>query len=98
MRERTEKDKNDPDYLNPSSVPHYFSPITKLLEANDVTVNWNRVTQTYPERDNVDSSRGWTREEIRLMLDHAKEKKTPGDHTGAGKLRHAFRRIEAAVG
>ena len=75
MRERTEKDKNDPGYLNPSSVPHYFSPITKLLEANDVTVNWNRVTQTYPERDNVDSSRGWTREEIRLMLDHAKEKK-----------------------
>ena len=73
MTERTRKDKSDPDYLNPSSIPNYFMSLKKLLNSNDVTVNWTRVTQTYPELDNVDDSRGWTLEEIRRMLDHAKD-------------------------
>ena len=73
MTERTKKDKSDPDYMNPSSVPTYFTPVKKLLNSNDVTVNWSRVKQTYPELDNVDDSRGWTLEEIRRMLDHAKD-------------------------
>ena len=70
--ERTKKDRSDPDYLNPSSVPIYFFILMKLLKANGVEVNWNRVKQTFPELDNVDDTRGWTREEIRRMLDHAK--------------------------
>ena len=72
MTERTKKDKSDPDYFNPSSIPNYFAPVKKLLDSNDVTVKWNRVKQTYPELDNVDDSRGWTLEEIQRMLDHAR--------------------------
>ena len=72
MRERTNKDRNDADYLNPSTIPNYFSPIKKLLNVNDVLVNWKRVTNTFPELDNVNETQGWTREDIRLMLDHAK--------------------------
>ena len=48
MTERTKKDKSDPDYMNPSTVPNYFSPIKKLLNSNDVTVNWKRVDQNIP--------------------------------------------------
>ena len=70
MRKRT-KEMDDPDYLNPSSIPTYFNAIKKLLNTNDVTVNWKRVSQTFPERDNVDDSRYWTRKDIRRMLDHA---------------------------
>ena len=73
MTERTRKDRSDPDYMNPSSVPNYFTSVKKLLDSNDVAVNWSRVTMTYPELDNVDDSRGWTLEEIRRMLDHAKD-------------------------
>ena len=76
LSERTRKDRSDPDYLNPSSVPSYFTPIKKLLNSNDVAVNWRRVTMTYPELDNVDDSRGWALGEIQRMLDHAKDPRT----------------------
>ena len=58
--------------MNPSTIPNYFSPIKKLLTANDVSVNWKRVTNSFPELDSVNKTQGWTREDIRLMLDHTK--------------------------
>ena len=72
MRERTKQGKKDSDYLNPSSVPIYFNAVKKLLTSNDIPVNWKRVNNTFPELDNVNDTQGWTLEEIRLMLDHAK--------------------------
>ena len=71
LRERTELPKDDPDYLNPDSVGNYFKPIKKLLDMNDVSMPWKRIYATYPERDNISESRGWTREEISMMLKHA---------------------------
>ena len=71
MVKRTKKDRSDPEYMNPSSIPNYFSPIKKLLKSNDIAVRWNRVTQTYPELDNVDDSEGWTLRDVQCMLDHA---------------------------
>ena len=72
MHERTKKDRKDPDYMNPSSIPSYFTPLKKLLTANDVSVNWKRVINSFPELDSVNKTQGWTREDIRLMLDHTK--------------------------
>ena len=72
VRERTRKDRKGADYMNPSTIPNYFSPIKKLLNVNDVSVNWKRVTNSFPELDNVNKTQGWTREDIRLMLDHTK--------------------------
>ena len=72
MRERTKKDRKDADYLNSSTIPNYFSPIKKLLTANDVSVNWKRVINSFPELDSVNKTQGWTREDICLMLDHTK--------------------------
>ena len=68
LRERTELPKGDKDYLNPDSIGNYFKPIKKLLDMNDVSLHWRRIYATYPERDNVPDSRGWTREEIAKML------------------------------
>ena len=34
-------------------------------------MNWKRIYATYPERDNVPESRGWSREEISMMLRYA---------------------------
>ena len=71
LRKRTELPKNDPDYLNPDSIGNYFKPIKKLLDMNDVSIPWKRIYATYPERDNMSESRGWTREEISMLLNHA---------------------------
>lgn len=71
LRERTELPTEHVSYLNPDSVGNYFKPIKKLLDMNDVAMPWKRIYSTYPERNNVSESRGWTRDEISLMLKHA---------------------------
>ena len=71
LRERTEIPKDGPDYLNPDSVGNYFKPVKKLLDMNDVSIPWKMIYATYPERDNMSESRGWTREEIARMIRHA---------------------------
>ena len=71
LRKRTELPKDHPDYLNPDSVGNYFKPIKKLLDMSDVSIPWKRIYATYPERDNMSESRGWTREEIAKIIRHA---------------------------
>ena len=73
LRGRAELPRGHADYLNPTSFKTYFKPIRKLLEMNDVTVNWRRVYATFPEKDNVLDTRGWDRDEIAAMLGHARD-------------------------
>ena len=40
---------------------------------NNVPVNWKYLNSTFPERNNVNETQGWTREDIRLMLDRARD-------------------------
>lgn len=40
---------------------------------NDVAINWKRVYSTFPEKDNVLDTKGWTREEIAAMLVHNRD-------------------------
>ena len=71
LRERTKLHKDHPDYLNPDSFANYFKPIKKLFDMNDISIPWQRIYATYPERDNVPESRGWTRQEIAKIIRHA---------------------------
>jgi len=71
LKERTRLDKEDSDYLNPSSIDNYFKPIKKLFDMNGAVISWNRVYATFPEQDNVSDSRGWARDEIQKMLKFA---------------------------
>ena len=73
LRERTALPKDDPDYLNPTTFGNYFKPVKKLFDMNDVVMPWKRLYATYPELDNIQESRGWSREEIGMMLKHARE-------------------------
>ena len=73
LRARSELPKDHTDYLNPTSFKTYFKPIRKLLEMNDITINWRRVYSTLPEKDNVLDTKGWTREEIMAILVHARD-------------------------
>ena len=68
LKDRTQKNKNDRDYLNPSSFNNFFKPIKKLFDMNGVSVVWKRIYATYPENDNLSESRGYTKAEIQTML------------------------------
>jgi integrase len=71
LKERSTLPKDDPNYLNPATIPNYFKPIKKLFDMNNVPVVWQRITSTFPELDNNDKGRAYTREEIALMLKFA---------------------------
>lgn len=68
LKERTPKNKNDKDYLNPSSFNNFFKPIKKLFDMNGVSVVWKRIYATYQENDNLSESRGYSKDEIKIML------------------------------
>ena len=71
LKQRTELPKDHLEYLNPVSIDNYFKPIKKLFDMNDIAFSMKRIYSTFPEIDNVPDGRGWTREEIRKMLNFA---------------------------
>ncbi|MDE1829365.1 MAG: hypothetical protein KGI25_03475 [Thaumarchaeota archaeon] len=71
LKERTLLEKTDRFYLNPSTVPNKIKPIKKLLDMNGLGLGWKRIYATYPEPDNIHQGRGYTREEIKKMLEHS---------------------------
>ena len=73
MRERTELPTDHQDYFNPSSFGNYFKPLKKLFDMTGVAITWNRLYATYPEMNNMDKSRDWTRVEIAKMLEHVRD-------------------------
>lgn len=68
LKDRTSLNKNDKNYLNPSTIPNYFKPLKKLFAMNGVAFSWTRIEATFPEIDNLDESREWKRHEIQTML------------------------------
>ena len=71
LRKRTTLEKDDPEYLSPTSINANFAPLKKLFVVNDVALPWNRIRATFPEMTMYET-RGWTRDEIRRMLRHAR--------------------------
>jgi len=71
LKERTTLPKADPSYLNPSSIPNKIKPIRKLLEMNNLGLGWKRIYSTYPELDNTHQGRGYSRSEIKKMLEYS---------------------------
>ena len=51
MAERTKKDRSDPDYMNPSSIPSYFVPLKKLLERHPGEMELERHPGEMESRD-----------------------------------------------
>lgn len=72
LRERTQLDKTDDNYLNPRSIYNYFKPIQKLFEMNGVAISWKRVKSTFPEEENIHETTEYTQKEIKKMLNYAR--------------------------
>ena len=71
LRERTALNKSDQYYMNPSTLPNKVKPIKKLISMNDLGLPWKRIQAFYPERDNTYSGRGYTRDEIKKLLEYS---------------------------
>ena len=71
LKQRTEKPKKDPEYLNPHSVPNKFKGIKKFLKMNEIPIEWANIEAIFPENNNVKQTRGYTTEEIRQILDYS---------------------------
>ena len=61
LRTRSELPKDHTDYLNQTSFKMYFKPLRRLLEMNDVTINWRRICATSPEKDSMLDAEGGPR-------------------------------------
>jgi hypothetical protein len=72
LKERTELEKTDENYLNPVSIYNYFKPIQKLLEMNGVAISWKRIKSTFPEEEATIETSEYTHREIRKMLSVAR--------------------------
>lgn len=71
LRKRTQCPREDPDYLNPSTIPNKVKPINKLLTINGVGLAWKRIHSFYPEKDNTNKGAGYTREQLQRLLEHS---------------------------
>jgi len=72
LRQRTALDKTHPHYMNPSYLPNKIKPIKKLLSMNDIGLPWKRIHTFYPESNNIHQGRGYTREEIKKLLEYSR--------------------------
>lgn len=72
LKQRTELKETDKNYLNPNSIPNYFKPIRKLFDMNSVPMAWARIYASFPSPDNNSDGRGYTRDEIKKMLNASK--------------------------
>jgi len=71
LKNRTCLDKDNSEYLNPSTIPNKIKPIKKLLDMNGVGIAWKRIYTMYPELNNIHKGRGYTRDEIKTLLEHS---------------------------
>jgi integrase len=71
LKKRTQLPKDHKNYINPSYLPNKIKPIKKLVVMNDVTLPWHRIRSYYPELDNTHKGRGYTRDEIKKLLEYS---------------------------
>lgn len=69
MKEQTDLAPNHSDYMGVKTLKTRVKPIKKFCEMNDVLFNWKRLSSIFPaDRDDYPEMRGYTKEEIRILL------------------------------
>ncbi|NIP61843.1 MAG: hypothetical protein GWN01_01930 [Nitrosopumilaceae archaeon] len=72
LKERSELDPSHPDYIKSDSIKNYFFPLEKLLEMNDISLNFKRIRRYLPRQLNNDDTRGYTRKEIEKIVEKSR--------------------------
>ena len=71
LRKKTELDPTDSDYIRPRTIYNTRNAIKKLLDMNEIALVWKKIDSMMPEDIQDNDSRGWTRQEIKKLLNHA---------------------------
>ena len=71
LRKKTELDPKDPDYIRPRTIYNTRNAIKKLLDMNEIPLVWKKIDSMMPDEIRDTDSRGWIREEIKKLLNHA---------------------------
>jgi len=71
LRKKTELDPKDPDYIRPRTIFNTRNAIKKLLDMNEIPLVWKKIDSMMPDEIRDTDSRGWIREEIKKLLNHA---------------------------
>ncbi len=58
--------------VSPNSIPIYFAPIELFYVMNDFNLNFKKIRKLFPERVKKGNERGYTHNEIRIILNSAK--------------------------
>jgi len=61
--------------ISPNAIPTYFSPIELFYVMNDVNLNFKKIRKLFPDKVKRGNERGYTRDEIKTILDSAKTKR-----------------------
>ena len=69
--EQTKLKGSDPKYMAPGSIRANLTPVQKLLNMNGVPLAWKMIFGTCPGMSQGSSNPGWTRDDIRRMLQKA---------------------------
>jgi len=70
LKEKSKLPTLDENYIKPDSVKNYYFPLQKLLEMNKINIAFKLIRKSLPAQEFLDDSRGWTRQEIKKMLEH----------------------------
>jgi len=61
--------------ISPNSIPIYFAPIELFYVMNDLNLNFKKIRKLFPEKVKKGNERGYTHEEVRIILNAAKTKR-----------------------
>ena len=61
--------------VSPNTVPVYFAPIELFYVMNNVNVNFKKIRKLFPAKVKKGNERGYTHDEIRLVLNNSKTKR-----------------------
>ena len=61
--------------ISPNSIPIYFAPIELFYVMNDINLNFKKIRKLFPEKVKKGNERGYTRKEVKIILDSTKTKR-----------------------
>lgn len=61
--------------VSPNSIPIYFAPIELFYVMNDINLNFKKIRKLFPEKVKKGNERGYTRKEVKIILDSTKTKR-----------------------
>ena len=71
LNARSKKPRDSDEYLNPNTFTNKFKGIKKFCKVNRIAIIWDSIMEFEPEKNNNKQTRGFTTQEIKIILEHS---------------------------